>query len=901
MDGITLEELKVIIDAQTKPFRDEITKIRQEANRMTSTVTQQTGKIQNAFSSMKKFIASLAIGATIAKIGTSAINTARQVESSTRQINRLMGESAQAFMRWGEQNAQAFNMSQADFLQYGSIYSNLLTSFINSTSGVANYTTELLKASSIIASGTGRTMEDVMERIRSGLLGNTEAIEDLGVNVNVAMLESTEAFKKFAGNQSWNQLDFQTQQQIRMFAILEQTTQKFGDSVLQNTNSSLAQFTAILKDITLNIGNGLLPILNAVLPVLINIANAVKTATSYFATFMSLLFGQNVNTTAGSEMQTIADAAGSAAQSSNALNESLDQTASSARKAANAMGGLLGLDELNVISSSSQSDSSSGTSGAGSGSGIDYDFGTDLFAEEPDVSGIQSAVNKIKMIVSDFKNFMQQNAPVITSLLAGVLAGLLAFNVVKNWGMITSFVGSFSSLIGWLTNFGLAVKNFGLMKTVLTGIGSALGGIAWPAMAAVTAIAAITAALVYLYQTSETFREAVNEAVSSLVDILSNFYNSVLLPVFTLLSDLFNTIIVPLATFLAEVVVTAVDAVASVVLSIWNNVLAPIANFLVDVLGIALQGVIDIWEAWKPSIEMIFEALNWIWDTALKPIIEWLKETFIATFEQWGEVINELIPAVEGMFQGLVDFFVGVFTLDIDQAWQGITGIFQSFDQFLTGIFSTDWTNCFGSFGEVLNGFFSTVSTIWEGIKQVFNGVVTFINGVFSGNWSQAWQGIVQIFSGIFNTISGVVKGPVNTVISIVNGAIDRINGFGFDVPDWVPFIGGKSFRVNVPKLRYLAQGGIADKATLGVFGEAGEEAIIPLERNTGGIQKIAQKLGQYMEYGGNDEIAEMLMTIINMLEEMEFDPTIEADGETIAKVVNKANRRMERRKGYAY
>lgn len=899
MDGITLEELRVIIDAQTKPFRDEITKIRQEANRMTSTVAQQTGKIQNAFSSMKKFIASLAIGATIEKIGTSAINTARQVEASTQQINRLMGESAQAFMRWGEQNAQAFNMSQADFLQYGSIYSNLLTSFIDSTSGVANYTTELLKASSIIASGTGRTMEDVMERIRSGLLGNTEAIEDLGVNVNVAMLESTEAFKKFAGDQSWNQLDFQTQQQIRLFAILEQTTQKFGDSVLQNTNSSLAQFTAILKDITLNIGNGLLPILNAVLPVLINIANAVKTATSYFATFMSLLFGQNVNTTAGSEMQTIADAAGSAAQSSNALNESLDQTASSAKKAANAMGGLLGLDELNVISSSSQNDSSGGSSGNGSGAGIDYDFGTDMFVEEPDISGIQNAVNKVKTIVSDFKNFMQQNAPAITSLLAGILAGFVAFQTARNWGTITKTATSaLNALRNNLLNITDVMKNFTKYPNLII---KGITGISAPALAIVALIAAITAALVYLYQTSETFREAVNEAVSSLMDILSNFYNSVLLPVFSLLADLFNTIIVPLATFLADVFITAVDAVASVVLSIWNNVLAPIANFLVDVLGIALQGVIDIWEAWKPTIELIFEALNWIWDTVLKPIVEWIKNTFIATFEQWGEVINELIPSVEGIFQGLVDFFVGVFTLDIGQAWQGITEIFQSFDNFLSGIFSTDWTTCFGSLGEVLNGFFSTVSTIWEGIKQVFNGIVTFISGVFSGDWGQAWQGVVQIFSGIFNTISGVVKGPVNTVISLVNGAIDRINGFGFDVPDWVPFIGGKSFRVNVPKLRYLAQGGIADKATLGVFGEAGEEAIIPLERNTGGIQKIAQKLGQYMEYGGNDEIAEMLMTIINILNDIDFNPTFEIDGDVITQKTNKNNERKDLRTGFAY
>ena len=77
----------------------------------------------------------------------------------------------------------------------------------------------LLKASSVIASATGRTMEDVMDRIRSGLLGNTEAIEDLGVNVNVALLESTDAFKKFAGDKSWNQLDFQTFQSFPFYML----------------------------------------------------------------------------------------------------------------------------------------------------------------------------------------------------------------------------------------------------------------------------------------------------------------------------------------------------------------------------------------------------------------------------------------------------------------------------------------------------------------------------------------------------------------------------------------------------------------------------------------------------------------------------------------------------------
>ena len=75
-----------------------------------------------------------------------------------------------------------------------------------------------MRASAIIASKTGRTFDDVSSRIRSGMLGSTESIEDLGVYTQVSMLESTEAFKKFANGSSWAQLDFKLQQQIRLAA-----------------------------------------------------------------------------------------------------------------------------------------------------------------------------------------------------------------------------------------------------------------------------------------------------------------------------------------------------------------------------------------------------------------------------------------------------------------------------------------------------------------------------------------------------------------------------------------------------------------------------------------------------------------------------------------------------------
>lgn len=193
-------------------------------------------------------------------LGIAGVQSAAKQEAAMQQVELIYGDAADEIKNFAENTAISFNMSTQDAYKYSQIYGNLIQSITDDEEENALYTQQLLKASSVIASATGRTMEDVMDRIRSGLLGNTEAIEDLGVNVNVSLLESTDAFKKFAGDKSWNQLDFQTQQQIRLFGILEQTTKKYGDEVNQNTASDIQRLTAKFKNLTSNLSKKLLPI-----------------------------------------------------------------------------------------------------------------------------------------------------------------------------------------------------------------------------------------------------------------------------------------------------------------------------------------------------------------------------------------------------------------------------------------------------------------------------------------------------------------------------------------------------------------------------------------------------------------------------------------------------------------
>lgn len=191
--------------------------------------------------------------------------SAIETETAMQQVDRIYGEAAESIKDFAENKALDYNMSASEAYKYSQIYGNLIQSITDDQAENAEQTQKLLQASSVIASATGRSMEDVMDRIRSGLLGNTEAIEDLGVNVNVALLETTDAFKQIAGDRSWEQLTFQEQQQIRLLGILEQTSKKYGDEVQENTASSIQKLTAKTKNLTSSLGKKLLPVANKIL------------------------------------------------------------------------------------------------------------------------------------------------------------------------------------------------------------------------------------------------------------------------------------------------------------------------------------------------------------------------------------------------------------------------------------------------------------------------------------------------------------------------------------------------------------------------------------------------------------------------------------------------------------
>jgi hypothetical protein len=377
---MALRNLLVRIGADLSGLQKGMNKAQKQVNNFSRNINNSLKLVSAAFA---------AVGATMG-IGA-AVKDAMEYETAMNQVNRIMGKSADEFKKWAESTGAAFGYSRLEAAKAGATYGNLLSGFSQGADDTRKKTEDLMKATAVVSAATGRTMTDTFERIRSGLLGNTEAIEDLGINVNIAMIESTNAFKQFANGDSWDKLSFQVQQQIRYAAILEQAYTKYGDTIADSTSTRLSTFVQALNNVKLALGQAFLPILNVVLPILSALANRLAVVMGYVAQFVRALVGKK------GDIPSQTKALNSQSAAVSGLGDATEKAGKQAKKAGkDAKRGVAGFDEINQLADPSSGGDAGGAAGGGGVTGGAIDMPV------PNTEQSEGALDKISNKIKEF-------------------------------------------------------------------------------------------------------------------------------------------------------------------------------------------------------------------------------------------------------------------------------------------------------------------------------------------------------------------------------------------------------------------------------------------------------------------------------------------------------------------
>ncbi|CAG5914508.1 TMP repeat family [Streptococcus pneumoniae] len=758
----------------------------------TAKVREQLSSIGSAFGKLAKFAGFAILGKKLLDVGMYSTQTALEVSASMNQIKRQMGESSQSFLKWVNDNANAMNMGVGEATNYGAVYSNLFSGFIKDTNKLSAYTAKMLQTSAVVAEGSGRTITDVMERIRSGLLGNTEAIEDLGINVNVAMIESTEAFKKFANGQSWQQLDYQTQQQIRLMAILEQATAKYGDTLSNSVNGRISLLKSLMKDAALNLGNSMLPIINAIMPVLNSFAMVLKNVTAKLAEFIALMFNKkatvkdgvggavgdmgNAMKDAAGGAGDLADAVDDAGDSAGGLADNLGDSAKNAKKAAKELLGLLGFDEINILQKPKDDDAGGsggggeGGKGKGGGGGPFKDILPEVELTDMDnkfKSIFDGLGDKLKGLFDLFKKgfdaaFRPEGIERIKTALDQIAKtmGEIATDprVVNAFNRMAEKIAyALGQVTGSITTIGLGIGVF-LAESIANGLGRQKER--------------ITRALVALFDNIGNISEAVGNIAQ---DFSSTFYDVITSTgavrigsaiVSTLLS--LTSTIVEVGSKLAgslfkgfeKVVVTSAPKISSVFQSLLDTV-APVFESIersVNKFGDGLSRVYD--EHVAPAINSIANAFNGLidiiqilWENSWQPFAEFLSGVFGVSIEGISDLLGGGLLATLGLLADAIKLVAG-----------GFTGFF-------------DW--CKENKEPIL-----ALITTWQTINFL--------------SWAEQAGGLAGAFSLLGSKVSLIVGGIKNLGLAIKALTFDKLVSFGETI--YLNTLYAKDFVVNSGK-----------------------------------------------------------------------------------------------------
>ena len=797
-----------------------------------------------------------------------AINYSSDLAEAQNVVEQGFGSLSYMADDFASNSVQAFGMSALSAKKMSGQFAAMGRSLGVVPERAAEMSLSLTGLAGDLASFWNVSHDVAQTALESVFTGETESLKKFAVVMTQANLQQF-AYSKGI-NKSVSAMTQAEQAQLRHAYVMEATAAAHGD--FSRTSNEWAGQTRILAGQFQNlagiIGGGLkaaflpvITVINALMAKIISLANLISS-------FIGKLFGVKPQAaSAGAGLSEMAESAGSLGNNMDAAAGGIGEIGDAAKKSQKSLNGFIaGWHEVNNMTSNEGAGGSGGGGGAGSlpDMALPEKYELDITAEDeasPVIEDIRKRLLELSSLFSKGFRVGLGDMSVFDSIRQNIQSIRASFEEIFSDGRVAT---AFNHMLDALAyNAGAKVGSFvSIGSTIVDNI---TGGIS-----------------LYLGKSKENIQSwliSMFDITAQSDTILTNFQVA-LADIFTVFrSEPAKQITADIIQVFADGFMGATELAGRLGTSILDMILTPItenSSGFKEALSNTLGPILEVLTALANSFSQTWSEINQMYKKHIAPMFSSIRDGL-------SEVIETLLSGYNTYFAPVLDSLAGKFSEvwgdHIQPLLSSFIDLFGEVATFIENVWKSvfqpllNWVadKIFPVISPVLEGIGTLVLTVFAGIADTLNGFITvatgvigFVNGVFSGDWSKAWEGVKTVFKGVWDAMPDFIKGPIKLIIGFVNsmiGAIENginfvvrgMNNLQFDVPDWVPGIGGETFgfdlnEISLPRIPQLARGGVLEKGQVGLLEGNGAEAVVPLEKNTKWISRVAATMSD--EFG---------------------------------------------------
>lgn len=797
-----------------------------------------------------------------------AINYSSDLAEAQNTVTQGFGSLSYMADDFASNSVQAFGMSALSAKKMSGQFAAMGRSLGVVPERAAEMSLSLTGLAGDLASFWNVSHDVAQTALESVFTGETESLKKFAVVMTQANLQQF-AYSKGI-NKSVSAMTQAEQAQLRYAYVMEATAVAHGD--FSRTSNEWAGQTRILAGQFQNlagiIGGGLkaaflpvITVINALMAKIISLANLISS-------FIGKLFGVKPQAaSAGAGLSEMAESAGSLGNNMDAAAGGIGEIGDAAKKSQKSLNGFIaGWHEVNNMTSNEGAGGSGGGGGAGSlpDMALPEKYELDITAEDeasPVIEDIRKRLLELSSLFSKGFRVGLGDMSVFDSIRQNIQSIRASFEEIFSDGRVAT---AFNHMLDALAyNAGAKVGSFVSVGSTI--VDNITGGIS-----------------LYLGKSKENIQSwliSMFDITAQSDTILTNFQMA-LADIFTVFrSEPAKQITADIIQVFADGFMGATELAGRLGTSILDMILTPItenSSGFKEALSNTLGPISEVLTALANSFSQTWSEINQMYKKHIAPMFSSIRDGL-------SEVIETLLSGYNTYFAPVLDSLAGKFSEvwgdHIQPLLSSFIDLFGEVGTFVENVWKSvfqpllNWVadKIFPVISPVLEGIGTLVLTVFAGIADTLNGFITvatgvigFVNGVFSGDWSKAWEGVKTVFKGVWDAMPDFIKGPIKLIIGFVNsmiGAIENginfvvrgMNNLQFDVPDWVPGIGGETFgfdlsEISLPRIPQLARGGVLEKGQVGLLEGNGAEAIIPLEKNTKWISRVASTMSD--EFG---------------------------------------------------